>query len=640
VRGKAFGVLIALLVGSCAGERLAHAEANESVIIFESADFVLSDAATPPGDSAPWQPVLLPHRWHDTHPGVRGLGWYRMKLDLTAAPRGTQAIRLAHQRSRVVDFYVNGSFVGSSRDVASRTRAIGLSSPIFLTIPPTMLRAGDNEIHARMRTAAYPLNVQGLGRLTFGDAWPLRGMSAKDAEAGFLAERTFLAMALAAGLITLCVWLARRADRIMLWFSIACLSWALAGIVFSALRFTELQLAMGIARMFIEYGLVVPAVVLSLRMVELRLPRFEAALWSFLALELAVPIWFRFIGGDDGPNVFFLGAFQLINSTMLVAGAGLVLGASRRPLGWPAIIEAAALLAMAIAIFSDPARILGWIDAEAPVWRPFHVPVMLLAIGAVIYERHLRALWRTERAKFELERRVAEKARELELYHAEREEVLRQSALARERQRILADMHDGVGASLIGLLGAVQSGSADARGLERRVREALQELRIAIDALQPADGDLASVLGNLRYRLEPLVEQGGARIAWDVPELPRVQALESSAVFAIQRIVLQAVSNALEHSRARQIAVKVRPKGAEGVEIRVQDDGEGFDLERLANGIGIANMRLRASRLGGGLDIASTPGSGTTVCLTIPWQIRSQEAESAADASDALTTRA
>src|SRR5207244_138294 len=148
-----------------------------------------------------------------------------------------------------------------------------------------------------------------------------------------------------------------------------------------------------------------------------KFPCLEAALWAFLALELSVPIWFRWLGGDDSPNIAALTAFQIVNSALLLGASGVVLFASKRPLRWTAIIEAAALIAMAAAIFSDPARFLGWIDVEAPVLRSFHVPVLLLAIGAVIYERHVTAVWRMERANFDLERRVGDKTREIEAYH-------------------------------------------------------------------------------------------------------------------------------------------------------------------------------------------------------------------------------
>ncbi|HET9403740.1 MAG TPA: ATP-binding protein, partial [Burkholderiales bacterium] len=128
-------------------------------------------------------------------------------------------------------------------------------------------------------------------------------------------------------------------------------------------------------------------------------------------------------------------------------------------------------------------------------------------------------------------------------------------------------------------------------------------------------------LGKLRFRLEPLLEFTGVRLSWDVAELPYVEALGPAAVFDIQRIVLEAIANALNHSAAPQVRIAVHARGLEGVEINIEDDGKGFDPVAPGPGMGQANMRARANRLGAGLDIISKPGHGTKVRLTVPLQI-------------------
>jgi signal transduction histidine kinase len=368
-----------------------------------------------------------------------------------------------------------------------------------------------------------------------------------------------------------------------------------------------------------EFGLVVPAVVLSLRTVDLKWPRLEGAMWAFLALEVTIPLWTPLI--TSGVNTVFSLVFHASNAALLLTGVGIILYAVKRPLGWPVRVEVLALLAMAGLMLHEAARIPGWVPIENPVLRLFHVPIMLLAIGAAIYERHVASIWRMERANFDLERRVADKTREIEAAHASVEEANRARALAQERQRILGDMHDGVGASLVGLLRYVQSGNTDPQDLERRVRGALQEMRIAVDALEPADGDLGAVLGKLRYRLEPLVDASGARFVWDVAPLPRVEALEPASVFAIQRIVLEAIANVLNHSGAREIRVSVRDQATRGIEVRIEDDGKGFDASAATSGLGLRNMRSRAERLGAELLVDSSSGKGTCVRLLVPYQL-------------------
>lgn len=197
--------------------------------------------------------------------------------------------------------------------------------------------------------------------------------------------------------------------------------------------------------------------------------------------------------------------------------------------------------------------------------------------------------------------------------------MFKEQALMEERRRILADIHDGLGASLLALLAAVKNDCTDQKGLEQRVRDALSELRVAIDALRPVEGDLATVLGNLRQRIEPMIEAAGAKLSWDVGELPHVEALDAAAVFSIQRIVLEAITNAARHSGACNIRLAAYAAESDRiVRISIGDDGRGYQPDSVGRGHGLENMRARAQKLGGTLDIVSTPGAGSTVHLLIP----------------------
>jgi signal transduction histidine kinase len=261
---------------------------------------------------------------------------------------------------------------------------------------------------------------------------------------------------------------------------------------------------------------------------------------------------------------------------------------------------------------------MGWIDYDSLELAHFHIPFVLFAVGATIVDRHFQAVAAVEQARSELEGRVAEKAREIEASYARVEEAERERALARERQRIMADMHDGVGSSLVGLLGAVQSGQAPLPEVERRLHDALQELRLAVDALQSTDGDLNVILGNVRHRMRAAIESSGVDFRWHVGELPQVSSLTPKAVFAIERIVLEALTNSLRHARAHAVTVTTRLD--EGwLQIRVSDDGIGFDEASVMAGRGLENLRQRARGLGGTVEIRSSHGGGTSVTFRLPF---------------------
>jgi signal transduction histidine kinase len=87
---------------------------------------------------------------------------------------------------------------------------------------------------------------------------------------------------------------------------------------------------------------------------------------------------------------------------------------------------------------------------------------------------------------------------------------------------------------------------------------------------------------------------------------------------ALYRIVLEALNNTLKHSLATTVTVDIRIND-EQAELEVTDNGQGFDPQVGQNkgGMGLNSMRERAERLGGRLELISTPGQGTKVKVTI-----------------------
>ena len=85
--------------------------AADPVLRLDHAEFILSDAAEPPPDSAPWQPQKLPDDWSITRPEASGYAWYRLRFDLAEGPKAQQAIFMLWLRT-VGAVYLNGTQVG------------------------------------------------------------------------------------------------------------------------------------------------------------------------------------------------------------------------------------------------------------------------------------------------------------------------------------------------------------------------------------------------------------------------------------------------------------------------------------------------------------------------------------------------
>lgn len=195
------------------------------------------------------------------------------------------------------------------------------------------------------------------------------------------------------------------------------------------------------------------------------------------------------------------------------------------------------------------------------------------------------------------------------------ERLARSQALQAERGRILRNMHDGVGSHISSamrqLRGDADTAATPLRGdVLKTLRDALDQLKLSIDSIHLAPGDVTALLANMRYRLGPRFAGEGIELQWDVELLPVSQSLDASAMSELQFMLFEALSNVLQHAHAKVLRVEghlCQVGAAEQIFVRVVDDGCGFDVDRGQRN-GMATMRERAAAIGAQLRISSTPG--------------------------------
>jgi signal transduction histidine kinase len=233
------------------------------------------------------------------------------------------------------------------------------------------------------------------------------------------------------------------------------------------------------------------------------------------------------------------------------------------------------------------------------------------------YRRVAHALAESQRLNAALEQRVRQKEKELERNFDQLERLSRAAAVTEERQRIMTDMHDGIGAQLISALCLAESEQASPREVAAVLRECIDDLRLTIDSLESTDNDLLPALGNFRYRIEGRLRALGIELEWRVNDLPALPYLSARTLLHILRILQEAFANVLKHALAKRIRLEtgVAP-GQRRVFIRVSDDGQGFAPTEV-EGRGLGNMARRAASIGGELRLSSS-AEGTTVELFLP----------------------
>jgi signal transduction histidine kinase len=203
-----------------------------------------------------------------------------------------------------------------------------------------------------------------------------------------------------------------------------------------------------------------------------------------------------------------------------------------------------------------------------------------------------------------------------------------------ERRRIAADLHDSIGSSL-------STARLKLDDAVRRIREQAPHAPLAL--LTEITSDIARTMEEVRriaMDLRPsILDDLGiiATIGWLTRELAATHArvrvakqidvretdVPQTLRTTIFRILQEALNNAIKHSGAGQILVRLH-QDAEELRLVVEDDGKGFDLAEvrarasISACFGIANMHQRAASTGGSLAIRTSPGAGTTVCTAWP----------------------
>ena len=239
--------------------------------------------------------------------------------------------------------------------------------------------------------------------------------------------------------------------------------------------------------------------------------------------------------------------------------------------------------------------------------------------GLLMYRRYVNAISEFERMNANLAQRLKEREAELELSHQRLREAELRQTISDERRRLMQDMHDGLGSSLISAIRSVETGDISDVKVSQILKACLDDLKLTIDSMEPVEADLLLLLATLRFRLEPRLEGTGVTLAWEVRELPTLVWLDPSSALHILRIVQESIANILHHTRASVIRVSTANETA-GVEVIIEDNGQGFDVETVlgtTTGRGLHNQQRRAQAIGGTVAWQSGP-IGTSFTLWMP----------------------
>ena len=583
------------------------AAATASAKPLTAVEWTATAVGEPPAADATWLPLPLPLRWTAAADSpLQGVAM-RLTFRLDSVPREAFAVLLRHADTGGT-ISLNGRFIGAIH-MADADTHVRWRRPHLLAIDPTLLVVGDNVL---LLQTTYRSGTHAVAGVEVGALAQLQG--AHDRQ--FFAASTLPWIgAMLAAVITLLfgvLWL-RRPEPVLGLLTIAAALWIFrSGFFLVETAPAAAQAALRLVYYGASGGFAATMTLALLRLSGRRQRRDVLAITGF---GLFGPALLLLTGQNTAPLLDQLWMPALV--LMAAMGYSLALynrARDRNPAHVLLLVTALVALGAALHDYLLSQGLSTGSMAPALHWAG---PLLLVALAMPLVDRFVRVLREAESARAELETRVREREQLLKRNYERLRQSERLQAQAQERQRIMQDMHDGLGSQLLSSLMLVERGAVSQPQMVQILRESIDDMRLAIDALASEDAGLLAALGNLRFRMEPRLNAIGIELAWVARGLPEEIDINPDAVLPILRIVQEALTNALKHSGARFVHVTIgnQPDGdTNWLTLRIGDNGRGIVEERVG-GRGLLNMRNRAARIGAGLTLETSPGAGTVITL-------------------------
>ena len=567
-------------------------------------------------DPAAWQPVRPLRRMQVLEGGATSR-WavLRFDLDLVELPREPFAIFIPAYDSSLAA-YVNGHFVGEAGSVTPPI-AVNAYHPALFRLRNEDLRVGRNVVDLVVAQA-----IPGAGIVHVIHVGPAAGFERAWAWVTFASVdvlKIYNGLFLVLGAFALYVYLNLRRESVFLWFVLLIACCGLRNLDILLTQWPESQEMRALVVFGSSLGILLSCSGFINRLIDRR-----AAIdrWLLLCIPpmLLVFGWYSridLIRAIDAGYAVLRIVFAIVAPLMIWR---LVTVARRLPnwrLGWML-----GLLCMAIVFVAHDVVIMWAANALNYQYSLLASLPMISAFVVAVAQRYVESARELERSHATLEQRVRETESALSATYEQLRLLEREQALAEERQRIMRDMHDGVGGQLTGLVMTLRRGDGAASEVAQKVEASLNDLRLIIDSLDDVvASDLRTALGLFRRRIEPWLMEHGLELDWQA-DLPAVGGYGPRETLNLLRILQEACSNVVKHASARRVQIRAELCGsgdAARLRILVADDGVGLPATESMRhaGRGCDNMRRRARELGGQFEFGS-PGRGCSLTLTLP----------------------
>jgi len=319
------------------------------------------------------------------------------------------------------------------------------------------------------------------------------------------------------------------------------------------------------------------------------------------------------------PDIYILS--PLIYVILLFTGTSVAITGLRRSLQYQSrdgvLLASWALLGMLFGL-NDWLLQNNYINIEWGYLGSYTNVLAFLLFTYIMFYRYVGAITDVRHVNENLGIQLRIREAELTEIHRHLSEIQHKQILKDERQRLMQDMHDGMGSSLVSALRVVEHGHLGDHAVAEVLKGCIDDLKLAIDSMEPVEADLLLLLATLRFRLEPRLESSGIALRWKVNDVPELNWLSPKNSLHILRILQESFANIIKHTQATQISLATRVAG-NFVEVAISDNGQGFVVEEALKkgGKGLSNQLRRAESIGSSVEWESN-NAGTLMTLRLP----------------------
>ncbi|WP_010462616.1 sensor histidine kinase [Acidovorax radicis] len=562
-----------------------------------------------------WESVALPHTWPQSLDLQTGapprVTWLQIRLDGLPPTQGGLVLYLPRWQTvgRIAVYGDDRLLYRSGGDVLWN----GFNHPLWIPLDGDGLAPRPQMLRLRIDSLANAGGAVSSLWVGQGADLQLRYRLRRMFQTG-VAEVMGMSF-LGLGGFALAVWLLRR-ERTYLLFALFTLLWALRSQRFhvgleplpiSSAWFGWMTINSGNALLVTWYAFMCTLVPTA--------PRWPVrVLLGFLLVSSALtlplithPTWIHALA----PLPYLMTNLAGIPATLLMAWAAWRHGGRE------------GLVAASIGLLHLPVAVHDWM-MQSYLVSPEHIyawPFSTMArIGMFLYvilNRYVGALLTAEQSNLVLAQRLRARESELAVSYEQLRSVQQRQLLSQERNRLMQDIHDGMGSQLMSALKVAESGGLNEAQMAQVLRECIDDLKLTVDSLESVEADLLLLLATLRYRLAPRLHGSGLQLRWEVEDVPALNWLDPRCALHVLRILQEGISNILQHANASELRVATGEADG-GVYVLLEDNGRGFNHHPLNDvGRGLSNMARRAHAIGGWVAWDRLPG-GTRFKLWLP----------------------